>query len=151
MTQTVARRSRLSSATCARHQTDAAKHSVERLTEHLPPRCTPASRCTSSKPTWVPKPRLADGRFDVGFTRWRGLLISPCRPTRAVVGSAAVGHGCGHQCEEGVCVGGAVDDLEVSGGELVQGDPPLASVEESLVVGAGDEVGFTARVSVRDL
>jgi hypothetical protein len=43
---------------------------------------------------------------------------------------AGAGHGGGYQGEEGVGVSGAVDDFEVSGGELVERDPPLAGVED---------------------
>jgi hypothetical protein len=53
--------------------------------------------------------------------------------THGMFDSPTVGHGCAHECEEGVGVSGAVDDFEVPGGELVERDPPFIRIEESLV------------------
>ena len=57
--------------------------------------------------------------------------------THGMFDSPTVGHGCAHECEEGVGVSGAVDDFEVPGGELVERDPPFTRIEESLVGGCG--------------
>ena len=47
-----------------------------------------------------------------------------------MLGLSAVGHGRAHEGEKRVGVGGAVDDLEVPDGELVERDPSFTRVEE---------------------
>ncbi len=55
----------------------------------------------------------------VGMSRV-GVVAGAFDLARRMFDLPAVGHGRGHECEEGVGVLGAVDDVEVASGELVE-------------------------------